>query len=117
MTVPTKASEVKKAAEIQSAKDNEQKVAAKAETKPKADKREALLFAGSAGFCKGGINDLRFRGTVGECKEHFTAHAPEFRVGPQGTDTWAHIVDADTLEVLDSANLSVNDWARREWSV
>lgn len=85
---------------------------------PKTDKREALLFAGTRGYNLGGIHDLRFRGTVDEAKAHFDAHIGDYRgSAPHGTDTWAHIVDAKTLEVIDQRLVSVNSWQDAAWSV
>lgn len=94
------------------------KVETKADPKPKADKREVLLFAGVKGYSLGGIHDLRFRGTLDEAKAHFDAHVGDYRgLAPHGTDTWAHIVDAKTLEVIDQRNVSVNSWQETGWAV
>lgn len=92
--------------------------AAKVEDKPsKADKREAVLFAGIANHTLGGVNDLKFRGTVAECRDYFGEHVDSFRgSAPHGGNTWGQIADAGTLELIDSTVSSVNEWEAKGWA-
>ena len=90
----------------------------KTEDKPsKADKREAVLFAGITNHALGGVNDLKFRGTVAECRDYFRDNLQSFRgVAPYGGKTWGQIVDAGTLELIDSTVSSVNVWEVQAWA-
>lgn len=83
----------------------------------KVDKREAVLFAGIANHTLGGVNDLKFRGTVAECRDYFADHLDSFRgSAPHGGNTWGQIVDAETLELIDSTVSSVNEWEAKGWA-
>lgn len=58
-----------------------------------------LLFAGHSYYPKGGIKDLRARGTVEELKAIFLRDAKKIADG-QYIDNWGQIVNASTLEVV-----------------
>lgn len=89
--------------------------AATKETKTETSRR-ALLFAGITGYALGGISDYKFRGTVDECREYFDAHVTDFRgEQPNGPSTWGQIVDADTLEQIDTALVSTHPWQAKAW--
>jgi len=83
---------------------------------PHVNKRDAILFAGITGYALGGISDYKFRGTVDECREYFDAHVADFRgEQPNGPSTWGQIVDADTLEQIDTALVSTHPWQAKAW--
>jgi hypothetical protein len=68
----------------------------------KAMRDKYLLFSGDKYYPLGGFNDFRLAGTFKECAEHFQNN-PELRDSAgfvEGLNTWAHIVDRDTLKIV-----------------
>jgi hypothetical protein len=59
-----------------------------------------LLFAGHRHYPVGGIKDMKHKAeSVEECKAFFIDNAAAISNGSY-IDNWAHIVDAQTLEII-----------------